>query len=66
MPSDSITASWVIAGSCMVADGLATALWFCEPERLAGVFAYQYLFVREYQIQSSRGFGARLYAGDLV
>lgn len=65
-PTDAITASWVIAESCMQADGIATALWFTAPELLAEQFRYEYLLIRGDTMQSSAKFGARLYTGDLT
>ncbi|MBC7564940.1 FAD:protein FMN transferase [Candidatus Saccharibacteria bacterium] len=41
-PTRDITATWVIAESTMVADGLATALFFSEPNVLRTTFDYEY------------------------
>lgn len=37
-----IVATWVMADSAMVADGLATALFFVKPEELASAFQFSY------------------------
>lgn len=41
-----ITASWAVAPSAMVADGLATALFFTEPARLRAMFDFSYALLR--------------------
>lgn len=41
-PTRNITATWVIAESAMLADGLATALFFTEPNVLRTAFDYEY------------------------
>ncbi|MCA9330505.1 FAD:protein FMN transferase [Candidatus Saccharibacteria bacterium] len=64
LPTDTIVASWVIADSCMMADGLATALWFSNPAKLLRTFPVEYLLIKADQIQSSSQFGARLYTGE--
>lgn len=35
LPTGDVVATWVVADSCMVADGLATALFFADPAELA-------------------------------
>lgn len=42
-PVDTIVATWVIAGSTMLADGLATALFLCDPALLATKYDFQYV-----------------------
>lgn len=42
-PVRDIVATWVIADSAMIADGLATALYFVEPQALAERYTYEYL-----------------------
>lgn len=37
-PTADIVAAWVVADSCLLADGLATALFLTEPDRLVGRF----------------------------
>lgn len=44
-PVEDIVATWVVAESAMVADGLATALFFVGPEKLA---QWQFQYVRLY------------------
>lgn len=42
-PTDDIIATWVIADSCMLADGLATALFLAEPAQLMPRFTYEFV-----------------------
>lgn len=42
-PTDDIIATWVVADSCMVADGLATALFLAEPDHLMPRFTYEFV-----------------------
>ncbi len=44
-PTRSVVATWVMADSAMLADGLATALFFCSPEKLSARYTYEYLRV---------------------
>jgi thiamine biosynthesis lipoprotein len=46
-PVDDIIATWAIAKSCMVADGLATALFFAKPEALTSHFQFDYVVMRK-------------------
>lgn len=45
MPVRDITASWVTASSAMLADGIATALFFVEPAKLTN-FAFEYAILK--------------------
>jgi thiamine biosynthesis lipoprotein len=42
-PTSDVVATWVVATSCMWADGLATAHFFAEPEILQGRFQHEYV-----------------------
>ena len=44
-PTASIRASWVVAESCALADGLATALFTTSPETLAEHFSFEWVIV---------------------
>ena len=46
-PTDDVVATWVIADSTMIADGIATALFFTEPAKLRKEFAYEFLRIRK-------------------
>ncbi len=45
-PVRDVLATWVTSGSCAEADGLATALFFVEPARLAAEFDFDYVRLR--------------------
>lgn len=44
-PTQEIIATWVVADSTMIADGLATALFFTEPDLLKNRYNYEYMRV---------------------
>lgn len=44
LPTSSVIATWAIAQTALEADGLATALFFADPDRLAATF--EFTFVR--------------------
>lgn len=44
LPTSSVIATWAIARTALEADGLATALFFADPDRLAA--AFEFTFVR--------------------
>jgi thiamine biosynthesis lipoprotein len=44
-PVDTVVATWVVADSTLVADGLATALFICSPESLADRFDFEFVRV---------------------
>ncbi|MBC7546618.1 FAD:protein FMN transferase [Candidatus Saccharibacteria bacterium] len=61
-----ISAVWVIAETTMIADGLATALSFVEPCRLAD-FRFEYLLIRsDGSRQSSPNFPVRFFDTPMV
>lgn len=43
LPASRIVATWVMAPSALEADGLATALFFADPDRLAAEFAFTFV-----------------------
>jgi thiamine biosynthesis lipoprotein len=43
LPTTRVIATWAIARTALEADGLATALFFAEPDRLAAEFDYSYV-----------------------
>lgn len=56
-PQNSILATWVVAKTALLADALATALYFVEPEKLLPHFAFDYLVLYpDYTIQRSEAF----------
>lgn len=42
-PTDDVVATWVVAGSCLLADGLATAHFFGDPALLMERFEHQFV-----------------------
>jgi len=42
-PTNKIIATWAVADSTMIADGLATALFFTDPQVLRAEFEYEYI-----------------------
>ncbi|PPG16090.1 FAD:protein FMN transferase [Rathayibacter rathayi] len=45
-PVESIVATWAVADTALIADGLATALFVCPPETLAERFDFEFVRVR--------------------
>jgi thiamine biosynthesis lipoprotein len=63
-PVSDIIATWVIADTTLIADGIATALFFTAPDRLAE-FSFEYLILRkDFSIQTSPAFPAELFMAD--
>lgn len=61
-PTQSVRATWVIANSTMIADGLATALFFVEPNLLKESYTYEYMRVHiDGSADFSKGFAETLY-----
>jgi len=59
---DEIIATWVLADTAAVADGLATALFLSEPEKFKRDFKFEYcLLNKDYKIKRSAGFIAELF-----
>lgn len=61
-PADEVIATWVLADDALTADGLATALFFVEPEVLNAQYTYEYIRVRaNHRIDFSPKFKKALY-----
>lgn len=61
-PEGKIKAVWVIADTTLLADGLSTALFFTDPEKLADVFDFDYLLVfPDMSIKKSESFPGELF-----
>jgi FAD:protein FMN transferase len=57
-----ILASWVRAERAVLADGLATCLFLCEPTQLQGAWPFSYCLVApDLSAQFSPGFGGQLF-----
>jgi FAD:protein FMN transferase len=62
VPTQDVIATWVIADDAMIADGLATALFFTEPDLLKARYNYEYLRIKANgSIDFSSGFNGTLY-----
>ncbi len=59
-----IKAVWVIADECMIADGLATALSFVEPDILRKQFNFEYAMIEQGNIRMSKNFKVTLFASN--
>lgn len=61
--ADGVVATWVIAETALVADGLATALFFAEPARLSEAFAFEWVRLSTHRgLEASAGFRGELFA----
>lgn len=61
-PTERVIATWVTARTCLVADGIATALFVGEPERLAERFDFEFLaLTARGRIEISAGFEAEMF-----
>jgi FAD:protein FMN transferase len=65
LPTHRVLATWVIADSALIADGLATALFFAEPEQLPdGDFTCEFEYVRMFddgRLDWSAGFQGEVF-----
>lgn len=60
-----VLSTWVTAGSTLLADGIATSLFFVTPDRLASLFQFEYcILYPDSSIRKSAGFGATLYRAE--
>lgn len=59
-----ITACWVVADHARVADGLATALFFTDPEMLSKEFEFEYAILdKDMRLEKSTAFPAEFFLG---
>lgn len=62
--SNDVLATWVMADTALLADGLATALFFIEPEHLKEQFDFEYCILKpDLSVISSSNFHAELFVG---
>ncbi|MBP9718954.1 MAG: FAD:protein FMN transferase [Candidatus Levybacteria bacterium] len=60
--TDHILATWVVAKSGLIADGLATALFFADPMRLTKEFDFAYVILKnDNSIEKSANFPGEIY-----
>lgn len=61
-PTNTLVASWVVSDSGLVADGLATALFFVSPSELAKKYSFEYVTLDVHgAIDVSPGFNGELF-----
>jgi thiamine biosynthesis lipoprotein len=60
-----IKAAWVVADTTLLADGLTTALFFVEPEKLKKHYNFEYAIVHEdYSLERSEKFPAEFFVNN--
>jgi FAD:protein FMN transferase len=60
-----IRATWVVADTALLADGLATALFLVPPAKLTPHFAFEFAVVHDdYRLEHSPGFPAEFFTGE--
>ena len=61
--ADGVIATWVVADSALLADALATALFFVEPARLCEAFGFEWVRLSTHTgLEASAGFRGELFA----
>ncbi len=59
---DKIKATWIVADSTMIADGIATCLFFVPPENLQADFDFEYLILKwDNSVKVSNNFPGKLF-----
>ena len=62
-----IIASWVTAKTALIADGIATALFFSDPDQLKKYFTFEFMTLdKDMRCSRSNGFTAQLFEGQAV
>jgi thiamine biosynthesis lipoprotein len=62
VPVDDVLATWVIADDAMLADGIATALFLTDAQRMNHTDRFAYVRMLSDRIESSPGFSGELFA----
>ena len=61
--ADGVIATWVVADSALVADGLATAMFLTDPARLSAAFSFEWVRLSiDGRLEASAGFRGELFA----
>jgi thiamine biosynthesis lipoprotein len=60
-PVRDVLATWVIADDAMLADGIATALFLADPQRLNAAYRFAFVRMSANGIEASPGFDGKLY-----
>ena len=65
-PTQSIIATWVMADTAIVADGIATALFFTNPEKLRKAFDFEYcILYADFGCHISKGFPGEVFTNPI-
>ncbi len=63
LPVREVVATWVVADSALVADGVATAMFLADPARLCSEFAVEWVrLLADGRLEASAGFRGELFA----
>lgn len=62
IPVDRVVATWVVAETAMVADGVATALFLTEPDRIPDALGFEFARIVGGRIERSAGFPGEVFA----
>jgi len=62
IPVDRVVATWVVAGTAMVADAVATALFHIGPERIPAELGIEYARIAGGRLEHSPGFPGEVFA----
>ena len=62
VPVDRVVATWVVADSALVADGVATALFLAEPDRIPSHLGAEFVRIVGGRIERSPGFPGEVFA----
>ena len=61
-PIKHILSAWIVADTALIADGLATAIFFTSPKKLQKYYTFEYLLLfPDFHIEKSAGFHAELF-----
>lgn len=61
---DNVKATWVTAENTMLADGIATALFFVKPEILQRTFEFEYAMIEGEAMKLSKNFRVKLFTEE--
>jgi FAD:protein FMN transferase len=61
-PVEDIIATWVVAKTTILADGIATCLFFTDAQTLRSHYEFEYLLLKkDFKVEKSKGFSAELF-----
>lgn len=63
LPTREVQATWAVADSAMIADGLATALFFADPRELGQLYSFEWVRMwADGRVEQSPGFDGEVFA----